>query len=191
MACNKVDQKIRNLERSYKDFVQYVKKTGEGKKSPPEFYEELSALYGQKHTIHPVALVDSLLDTSTENAGILSPRPSTSKSDTEDTCTSPIEEITKPQKKKIKRTHAKKNVNGDIVSFLMSMKEEQRNLNASVQKMTEAFEKSQEQEKEYLNELKSMHKEKLKMHKALIDAFSGKKKKHNTKHSSDDDDDSD
>ena len=57
--------------------------------------------------------------------------------------------------------------------------------------MTEAFEKSQEQEKEYLNELKSMHKEKLKMHKALIDAFSGKKKKHNTKHSSDDDDDSD
>ena len=117
MACNKVDQKIRNLERSYKDFVQYVKKTGEGKKSPPEFYEELSALYGQKHTIHPVALVDSLLDTSTENAGILSPRPSTSKSDTEDTCTSPIEEITKPQKKKIKRTHAKKNVNGDIVSL--------------------------------------------------------------------------
>ena len=55
----KVDQKYRNLERAYKDFVQYQNKTGMGKKPQPEFYDELHKLFGKKHTVNPPAIVDT------------------------------------------------------------------------------------------------------------------------------------
>ena len=59
-GINKVDQKYRNLERCYKNFVQYTKLTGVEKKDAPEFYDQLHALFGTKHTVNPVSLCDSL-----------------------------------------------------------------------------------------------------------------------------------
>ena len=54
-AGQKCDQKYRNLERQYKDFVQHSKTTGKGRREKPEFYDEIHALCGGKHTVKPVA----------------------------------------------------------------------------------------------------------------------------------------
>ena len=56
---DKLNNKYKNLERTYKDFLQHMKSTGERRKEPPMFYEKLHQLFGEKHKNLPVSVSDT------------------------------------------------------------------------------------------------------------------------------------
>ena len=58
--ANKASQKWRNVQRDYKNFKTHVKATGGGRRDPPWFYDEVDEFLSQRHTVNPVAVVDTL-----------------------------------------------------------------------------------------------------------------------------------
>lgn len=63
-AADKCHQRWRNLEKVYRRHCRYMKSTGTGKKKPPKYFEEMHEIIGEKHSSHPVHLLDSLHDTA-------------------------------------------------------------------------------------------------------------------------------
>ncbi|XP_038074046.1 uncharacterized protein LOC119742093 [Patiria miniata] len=161
-AAHKCDQKYRNLERQYKDFVQYMNTTGKGKKSKPEYYEEMAALWGDKHTVRPVALVDTILPqvvTAPEEANMpesVRPKPSVAKK--------------------------RKSKSSEIVEILGKMQKEdherQTKVIETVEKMSEAINQRHQQQlqedRAQFQEYVKMHNEKMEMQRRLIEALTSK-----------------
>lgn len=169
----KVDQKYRNIERAYKDYVQYQSKTGRGKKPQPEFYEELHVLFGRKHTVNPPAVVD------TNAQPLCAPQ---EVPQLEDRCKQYTTSET-PTKKKPKKF--------ELHELLQEMREEQRNnkeiINKHIEEMNTKLEEAREEErarrekaeredKEQFEEIKKMHKERMEMQRALLSSLSALKK---------------
>ncbi|KAL1493853.1 hypothetical protein ABEB36_009539 [Hypothenemus hampei] len=63
----KCRQKFANLQRSYMNFVQNMKKTGSGKRDPPPFFNELQEILGDKDKVNPPYLEDSLSEPTIES----------------------------------------------------------------------------------------------------------------------------
>ncbi|KMQ82497.1 trihelix transcription [Lasius niger] len=71
-AADKCHQRWRNLEKVYRGHCRYMKSTGTGKKKPPKYFEEMHEIIGEKHSSHPVHLLDSLHDSDTAASEIYS-----------------------------------------------------------------------------------------------------------------------
>ncbi|KAL1489776.1 hypothetical protein ABEB36_013710 [Hypothenemus hampei] len=63
----KCRQKFANLQRSYMNFVQNMKKTGSGKRDHPPFFNELQEILGDKDKVNPPYLEDSLSEPTIES----------------------------------------------------------------------------------------------------------------------------
>lgn len=61
----KVHQKWRNMEREYRSYIEHKKKTGDGRKKQPEFFEELQKMLSVRHSINPVAVADTTTGSAT------------------------------------------------------------------------------------------------------------------------------
>jgi len=55
----KVHQKWRNMEREYRSYIEHKKKTGEGNKKQPEFFDELHKIFSVRHSVNPVVISDT------------------------------------------------------------------------------------------------------------------------------------
>jgi len=65
------DQKWRNLQQQYKKYIDNSTKTGRGRVSKPEFFDEIEEIIGSSHTVNPQHIIDTeqsttslILDTS-------------------------------------------------------------------------------------------------------------------------------
>ena len=167
----KCDQKYRNLEQGYKDFIQYSKITGKGKKKPPDFYDDMHALLSNKHSIRPVALIDTLVPSQRHEESKENKLPSGTgryhaPSNEE------VEHVAVGAKRNTKKRKA-------VIELIENLREEnkvaQEELNKTLKKMMESMEKQhkeqQEHENKQLQETKKMHKEKMDVHKALVEAL--------------------
>ncbi|CAG9815261.1 unnamed protein product [Phaedon cochleariae] len=65
VATDKLRHKFKNLTKMYMNFIAYVKRTtGTPKRDPPQFYDELHKIFGEKDKTNPKLIIDSELNTS-------------------------------------------------------------------------------------------------------------------------------
>jgi hypothetical protein len=55
----KVHQIWRNMEREYRSYIEHKKKTGEGNKKQPEFFDKLHKIFSVRHSVNPVVISDT------------------------------------------------------------------------------------------------------------------------------------
>lgn len=68
-------QKFSNLQKQYLQHKQHMRKTGEKKKEPPPFFDEMHGILGSKHKVNPTNFQDS----AESECDVDSPTPSTSE----------------------------------------------------------------------------------------------------------------
>ncbi|KAF5294106.1 hypothetical protein FQR65_LT10931 [Abscondita terminalis] len=65
-GAEKCRQKFANLQRTYLNYIKHIKTTGEEKKDPPPYFNEVDAILRNKDKVHPPYVEDSL-DTSSND----------------------------------------------------------------------------------------------------------------------------
>ena len=160
----KVHQKWRNMEREYRSFLDHQKKTGEGKKKQPEFFDKLHKLLSVRHSVNPVAISDS--SEFSEKAG--TPKKSALKKGTSEASTSSHKPAEKPSGATHtgKRKHLlKSEKNEEVINLIKSMHKENKR----------SEEKRFESEMKFFNtlqqEMANQHKERMTVTYDLINAL--------------------
>jgi len=128
----KVHQKWRNMEREYRSYIEHQKKTGEGNKKQPEFFDELHRIFSVRHSVNPVVISDT---SSSSSDKVMA---SNNSSDTTEVTTdaTPSQELDRnnnePNKKTsatpvCKRKHSsKRDKNEEVINLIKTMHEDNK-----------------------------------------------------------------
>jgi len=121
--CN---QKWRNLKLHIKKFVDYSKKTGRGKMTWPDFFDEVSEITGSSHSVQPQHTLETM-------ASAAEPQLSTSHMSTEaDTVQSDISQPVADSRRKLKPPSSKERLEGSWTSLSNSKLQLSREENISL-----------------------------------------------------------
>lgn len=165
-SAEKCRQKFANLQKGYINFINHCKKTGNEKRNPPQFYEKLNSILGEKHKIFPLMTHDSLIEETnqhTSSAATSSDNLSNMEVDHDDECDTPNRYST--AKKRVKPT--KEN---NFIETIKDMNKE------AIKVIIESNERTHQllQEQNKLLEIQNQQREKLV--NAFIDLVQTKKK---------------
>jgi len=180
------DQKWRNLKRHWKAYVDGQKKTGQGRKARPEFYDEIGEILASSHTIHPPHVLETLSVDVTPSVSV-SPSSVSAQSPTEpspqvsnpSTTTTPTATVTSataditpaesdaPRRKRLKPSSTKETLEQKVDLLMQQQTAAQQRHEQEMRQMRELFEKQ--------------HAERMNVMKGLIKAVRSKKSKKSKK----------
>ncbi|CAC5372737.1 unnamed protein product [Mytilus coruscus] len=168
------------MEREYRSFIEHKKKTGEGKKKQPEFFDELHKMLSVRHSVNPVAISDTTGSSSSLSVSsdkVVTPDKSSQRSEGTADPTSSLEpdcNNNNPNEKQsaacvtpsYKRKHSlKSEKNEEVINLIKTMYEEnKRSEERRFEREIEFFDSLQK-------EIANQHKERMKATYDLIDAL--------------------
>ncbi|CAH1105142.1 unnamed protein product [Psylliodes chrysocephalus] len=170
----KCRQKFANLQKSYINFLDSVKKTGAEYQSKPAYFDDIHKILGEKDKVSPKFLIDSMTSSNEKliptDVDLAEAGPSTRNvdisSDSETQSRQALEDPTMPKNRftAAKKTVREQNTKGNIVEVIKEMNEKQINelknitsiIKDNMEKQNALLQTQSEQRQELINILKTI-----------------------------------